>query len=184
MTVFEGGVSNIVEEAQQRCDRLDAMLVEAMPHWSLAPLVQALQALRGVGLVVAATLAAEIGDLGRFDTPKELMGWLGLVPSEASSGTRTRRGAITKTGNREARAMLVEAAWSYRLPAREERRYRARIEGLPEDIRAIAWKAQVRLCQRYRSLASTGKALPKVITAIARELVGFIWDIGRRMQPA
>lgn len=99
---------------------------------------QALQALRGVGLVVAATLAAEIGDLGRFDTPKQLMGWLGLVPSEASSGARTRRGAITKTGNREARAMLVEA----------------------------------------------GKALPKVITAIARELVGFIWDIGRRMQPA
>lgn len=80
--------------------------------------------------------------------------------------------------------MLVEAAWSYRLPAREERRYRTRVEGLPEEIRTIAWKAQVHLCWRYRSLTSTGKALPKVITAIARELVGFIWDIGRHMQPA
>ncbi len=173
-----------IEEAQQRCDRLDVMLLEALRHWSLAPLVQALQALRGVGLVVAATLAAEIGDLGRFDTPKQLMGWLGLVPSEASSGTRTRRGAITRTGNREARAMLVEAAWSYRLPAREARNYRTRVEGLPDEIRAIAWKAQVRLCQRYRTLAASGKSLPKVITAIARELVGFIWDIGRRMRPA
>ena len=135
-------------------------------------------------MIVAATLVAEIGDLGRFDTPKQLMGWLGLVPSEASSGARTRRGAITKTGNREARAMLVEAAWSYRLPAREERRYRARVEGLPDEVKAIAWKAQVRLCQRYRMLAASGKPLPKVITAIARELVGFVWDIGRRMQPA
>lgn len=172
-----------IEEAQQRCDRLDTMLMEALPRWSLAPVVKALQALRGVGPIVAITLAAEIGDLSRFETPKQLMGWLGLVPSEASSGTRTRRGAITKTGNRETRAMLVEAAWSYRLPAREERRYRARVEGLPEEIRAIAWKAQVRLCQRYRTLAASGKALPKVITAIARELVGFIWDIGRRVQP-
>ena len=135
-------------------------------------------------MIVAATLVAEIGDLGRFDTPKQLMGWLGLVPSEASSGARTRRGAITKTGNREARAMLVEAAWSYRLPAREERRYRARVEGLPDEVKAIAWKAQVRLCQRYRMLAASWKPLPKVITAIARELVGFVWDIGRRMQPA
>ena len=80
--------------------------------------------------------------------------------------------------------MLVEAAWSYRLPAREERRYRARVEGLPDEVKAIAWKAQVRLCQRYRMLAASGKPLPKVITAIARELVGFVWDIGRRMQPA
>ena len=80
--------------------------------------------------------------------------------------------------------MLIEAAWSYRLPAREERRYRTRVEGLPEEIKAIAWKAQVRLCQRYRALAASGKPLPKVITAIARELVGVVWDIGRRMRPA
>ncbi len=172
-----------IEEAQARCDRLDLMLQEAMEGWSLAPLVKALQTLRGVGLVIAATLVTEIGDLTRFQTPKHLMGWLGLVPSEASSGSRTRRGAITKTGNGEARAMLVEAAWSYRLPAREERRYRMRVEDLPEEIRAIGWKAQARLCQRYRRLSAAGKPQPKVITAIARELAGFVWDVSRHMQP-
>ncbi|TWI33094.1 transposase IS116/IS110/IS902 family protein [Mesorhizobium tianshanense] len=135
-----------IEEAQARCERLDLMLQEVMEGWSLAPLVKALQALRGVGLVIAATLVTEIGDLARFQTPKHLMGWLGLAPTEASSGSRTRRGAITKTGNGEARAMLVEAAWSYRLPAREERRYRMRVEGLPEESRSIGWKAQARLC--------------------------------------
>jgi transposase len=173
-----------MEEAQARCERLDHMLQEAMEGWSLAPLVKALQALRGVGLVIAATLVTEIGDLARFQTPKHLMGWPGFVPSEASSGSRTRRGAITKTGNGEARAMLVEAAWSYRLPAREERRYRMRVEHLPEDIRAIGWKAQARLCQRYRRLSATGKPQPKVITAIARELAGFVWDVSRHIQPA
>lgn len=151
---------------------------------SLAPLVKALQALRGVGLVIAATLVTEIGDLGRFRTPKHLMSWLGLVPSEASTGTtRTRCGAITKTGNAQARAMLVEAAWSYRLPGREEKRYRTRVEGLPEAIRAIAWRAQARLCQRYRRLVAAGKSQPKVITAIARELAGFGWDVSRQVQP-
>ncbi len=119
-----------------------------MGTWTLAPLVKALQSVRGVGLVVSATLVIEIGDLGRFRSPKHLMSWLGIVPSEALSGTRTRRGATTKTGNSEARAMLVEAAWSYRLPARGERRYRMRVEDLPEEIRSIAWKAQSRLCQR------------------------------------
>lgn len=173
-----------IEEAQARCDRLDHMLQEAMGTWSLAPLVKALQSLRGVGLVIAATLVSEIGDLGRFRSPKHLMSWLGLVPSEASSGTRTRRGAITKTGNSEARAMLVEAAWSYRLPAREERRYRMRVKDLPEEIRSIAWKAQARLCQRYRRLAAAGKPQPKIITAIARELAGFVWDVSRHVEPA
>ena len=172
-----------IEEAQARCDRLDRALQEAMGSWSSAPLVKALQSLRGVGLVVAATLVTEIGDLGRFQTPKHLMSWLGLVPSEASSGTRTRHGAITKTGNGEARAMLVEAAWSYRLPAREAKRYRTRVEGLPEDIHAIAWKAQAQLCQRYRRLSALGKPQPKVITAIARELAGFVWDVSRRVRP-
>ena len=170
-----------IEEAQARCDRLDAALAEAVEGWSLAPVVRALQALRGVRLVVAATLVAEIGDLGRFASPKQLMSWLGLVPSERSSGQRTRRGAITKTGNGDARTMLVEAAWAYRLPAREERRYMDRVEGLSEDIRALGWKAQVRLCQRFRRLSATGKPLPKVNVAIARELAGFVWDIARRV---
>ena len=172
-----------IEEAQARCDRLDAALAEAVAGWRLAPLVEALQALRGVALVVAATLVAEIGDLGRFETPKQLMSWLGLVPSEQSSGARVRRGAITKTGNGQARTMLIEASWCYRLPAREEQRYRARVQGLPEEVRSIAWRAQVRLCGRFRKLAATGKPLPKVSTAIARELAGFVWDIARRVRP-
>jgi transposase len=178
--VFGEGIRRI-EEAQARCDRLDLALAEAVAGWRLAPLVQALQALRGIGLVVAATLVAEIGDLSRFETPKQLMSWLGLVPSEHSSGRRTRRGAITKSGNGHARSMLAEASWSYRHPAREERRYRMRLEGLPEEIRAIGWRAQVRLCQRFRHLMAMGKPLPKVNTAIARELAGFVWDVARRV---
>jgi transposase len=168
-----------IRQAEERCARLEAALAEAVPGWSLAPLVEALQALRGVGLVVAATLAAEIGDLRRFRTPKQLMAWLGLVPAEHSSGTRRRQGGITKTGHALARTMLVEAAWSYRLPAREERRYRARIQGLPEALR---W-AQVRLAQRFRKLAATGKPLPKVNTAIARELAGFVWAVAHCVTP-
>lgn len=143
--------------------------------------MRALQALRGVGLVVAATLVAEIGDLGHFSHPKQLMSWLGLVPSERSSDARTRCGAITKAGNGDVRTMLVEAAWSYRLPAREERRYRERVEALPEHIRQIGWRAQVRLCGRFRRLSASGKPQPKVNVAIARELVGFVWDIARRV---
>ena len=152
-----------------------------MPPPFQLPALRALQALRGVRLVVAATLVAEIGDLSRFASPKQLMSWLGLVPSERSSGRRTRRGAITKTGNGDARTMLVEAAWAYRLPAREERRYMDRVEGLPEDVRAVGWKAQVRLCHRFRRLSAAGKPLPKVNVAIARELAGFVWDIARRV---
>lgn len=170
-----------IEEGQARCDRLDAALAEAVGTWTLAPVVRALQALRGVGLVVAATLVAEIGDLGHFSHPKQLMSWLGLVPSERSSDARTRCGAITKAGNGDVRTMLVEAAWSYRLPAREERRYRERVEALPEHIRQIGWRAQVRLCGRFRRLSASGKPQPKVNVAIARELVGFVWDIARRV---
>jgi transposase len=181
--VFGEGIRRI-EEAQARCDRLDLALAEAVAGWRLAPLVQALQALRGIGLIVAATLVAEIGDLSRFESPKQLMSWLGLVPSEHSSGARRRQGAITKSGNGHARTMLVEAGWSYRLPAREERRYRTRVEELPEEIRAVGWRAQVRLCQRFRRLMATGKPLPKVTTAIARELAGFVWDIARRVRLA
>lgn len=172
-----------VLEAQARTARLEAALVEAVDGWRFAPLVRSLQALRGVRLIVAATLVAEVGDLTRFQNPKQLMAYLGLVPSEYSSGARVQRGRITRAGNAHARTMLVEAGWTYRLPAREERRYRDRVADLPEDIQAIGWKAQVRLCQRFRRLSATGKPHPKVNTAIARELVGFAWDIARRVQP-
>jgi len=173
-----------VLEAQARVARLESALTEAVKTWRFAPLVRGLQALRGIKLVSAATLVAEIGDLTRFDNPKQLMAYVGLVPSEHSSGARTHRGRITRAGNAQARTTLVEAGWSYRLPAREERRYRERVADLPEDVQAIGWKAQVRLCQRFRRLSATGKPQPKVTTAIARELVGYAWDIARRMSPA
>jgi hypothetical protein len=154
----------------------------ALPEWSLAPVVQALQALRGVGLVAAATLMAELGDITRFSNPRQLMAYLGLVPSEHSSGRTRRQGGITKAGNGAARRMLIEAAWSYRFPARISREQLLRQERLAKPIRDIAWKAQERLCRRYRKLARAGK-LPTVITAaIARELVGFIWAIAKQVQ--
>lgn len=173
-----------VLEAQARVGRLEAALSEAVEAWHFGVLVRNLQALRGIRLIVAATLVAEVGDLTRFENPKQLMAYVGLVPSEHSSGARTQRGRITRAGNGHARTMLVEAGWSYRLPAREERRYRERVADLPDEVQAIGWKAQVRLCQRYRRLAATGKPQPKVTTAIARELVGYAWDIARSVSPA
>ena len=140
--------------------------------------------LRGIRLLSAATLIAEVGDLTRFDNPKQLMAYVGLVPSEHSSGARTQSGRITRAGNAQARTTLIEAGWSYRLPAREERRYRERVADLPDEIQAIGWKAQVRLCQRFRRLSAAGKPQPKVTTAIARELIGYAWDIARRVSPA
>lgn len=171
-----------IEAATARRDRLEAHLEAALPEWSLAPLVQALQALRGVGLVAAATLVAELGDITRFTNPRQLMAFLGLVPSEHSSGATRRQGGITKAGNAAARRMLIEAAWSYRFPARISREKLLRQESLAKPIRDIAWKAQERLCRRYRKLARAGK-LPTVITAaIARELAGFVWAIANQAQ--
>ena len=172
-----------IEAATARRDRLEAHIEAALPEWPLAPVVQALQALRGIGLVAAATLVAELGDITRFANPRQLMAYLGLVPSEHSSGRTRRQGGITKAGNGAARRMLIEAAWSYRFPARISREQLLRQERLAKPIRDIAWKAQERLCRRYRRLARAGK-LPTVITAaIARELAGFIWAIARQAQP-
>ncbi|MET1756405.1 IS110 family transposase [Novosphingobium sp. RD2P27] len=173
-----------VLEAQARVSRLEGALGEAVEAWRFAPLVRNLQALRGIRLLSAATLIAEVGDLTRFDNPKQLMAYVDLVPSEHSSGARTQRGRITRAGNAQARTTLIEAGWSYRLPAREERRYRERVADLPDEIQAIGWKAQVRLCQRFRRLSAAGKPQPKVTTAIARELIGYAWDIARRVSPA
>jgi transposase len=172
-----------VEAATARRDRLEAHIEAALPEWSLATVVHALQALRGVGLVAAATLVAELGDITRFANPRQLMAFLGLVPSEHSSGGTRRQGGITKAGNGAARRMLIEAAWSYRFPARISREQLLRQERLAKPIRDIAWKAQERLCRRYRGLVRAGK-LPTVITAaIARELAGFIWAIAQQAQP-
>src|SRR3954469_5706991 len=173
-----------IEAATSRRDRLEASIEAALPDWSLAPVVRALQALRGMALIVAATLAAELGDISRFDNPRQLMAYLGLVPSEHSSGTTRRQGAITKAGNGSARRILIEAAWSYRFLARISRELLLRQEGLTKSLRDTAWKAQERLCRRYRKLATAGKPANVVIAAIARELAGFVWAIARQAQPS
>ena len=171
-----------VEAATARRDRLEAHIAAALPDWSLAAVVHALQALRGMALVAAATLVAELGDITRFANPRQLMAYLGLVPSEHSSGGTRRQGGITKAGNGAARRMLIEAAWSYRFPARISREQLLRQEGLAKPIRDTAWKAQDRLCRRYRKLARAGKPPTVVTAAIARELAGFVWAIARQAQ--
>ncbi len=172
-----------IERAEELCDRLKQAIVDLVPAWTLAPVVAAVQALRGVSILVAATVVAEVGNFSRFDSPRQLMAYLGLNPSEHSSGMTIKRGPITKTGNSLARTCLVEAAWTYRHPARVTQIIRDRLKGLPEPIRAIAWKAQVRLSSRYRKLIAAGKSAPKAIVAVARELVGFIWAIARLVEP-
>jgi transposase len=172
-----------VRQATDRVQRLEQAIRAAVPDWSLAPLVTALMALRGVDFIAATTLLAEIGDLSRFRTPRELMAWLGLVPSEHSTGERVRRGAITKTGNRRARRMLIQCAWSYRHPPRVGSDKLAKVAAAPEAVREIAWKAQTRLTARYRALCRAGKLDVVAITAVARELAAFIWAIARAVVP-
>src|SRR6516164_5216997 len=173
-----------VQDAEARLDRLTRQIEELLPSWSMAPVVTALQAMRGIALVVAVTVVAEVGDFRRFANARQLMAYLGLVPSEHSSGSSIRRGGITKAGNTLARRVLIEGAWTYRMPARVSRKLHDRLEPLPAAIRDIAWKAQIRLCARYRRLAAAGKPKVVVTTAIAREMVGFIWAIARIAQPA
>jgi transposase len=170
--------------AQERRDALIEKITEMTACWSLGPLVEALRGLRGIDLLSAATLVATTGDLSRFESPRLLMGYLGLVPSERSSGGTVRRGGITKTGNREARRMLIEAAWSYRYPARVAKDKAEVLVRLPKNVRDIAWKAQTRLCTRYRSMIAKGKKSTVVVTALARELAGFVWAIGQEMKPS
>ncbi|MCA1444819.1 IS110 family transposase [Ensifer sp. IC4062] len=169
-----------IHDLEACCERLEDVLAEAVSGWTLAPIVEALQALRGVKLIAAVTLVAEIGDLHRFTSPKQLMAWLGLVPAEHSTGKSIRRGEITRNGNAAARTMLIESAWHYRFPAREGLALRRRNTAIAHEINAIAWKAQVRLCAKFRRLAASGKPTVKVVTAVARELAGFIWDIARQ----
>ena len=150
----------------------------------MAPVVSADQALRGVSFLVAVTFASEGGDGRRFDSPRQLMAFMGLVPSERSTGDTVRRGGLTLADNRRARRVLVEGAWSYRHPARVTETMRVRLEGLPKVVREIAWKGQMRLCTRYRPMVCTGKKAPIVVAAIAREMVAFLWAIGRQVAPA
>jgi transposase len=166
-----------VRLSEQRRDRVESYLRAQIPSWSLFPLVRNLCALRGLDIIASAGLAAAIGDPSRFATAPHFMAYLGMVPSEDTSGPRRRIGAITKAGDIHARTMLIEAAHSYRYPARIARHKLAAVDAVPEAVRAIAWKAQTRLCQRYRQMTARGKLNQVVVTAIARELAGFVWSI-------
>jgi transposase len=166
-----------VKQAEARVAGLEQEMAKAVKEWTLAPVVKALMALRGVKLITAMTVMAELGDISRFASPQQLMAYLGLVPREYSSGKTTRRGGITKTGNSHVRRVLVEAAWGYRFPARKTAHLQRRAEQTSEAVQAIAWKAQKRLCGRYRHLLAAGKLKVQACTAVARELAGFIWAI-------
>ena len=174
--VFQEYVDAVVA-AVKRTAGLKAQMHEALHAWSQRPTAEALMSLRGISTITAMTILAELGDLTRFDSPRQLVGFLGLAPSEHSSGLRRRQGAITKTGNGHVRRVLTEAAWAYRFPARKTAHLRRKAANVPDRVRAIAWAAQKRLCGRYVKLYQRGKAKNKVVTAIARELVGFIWAI-------
>jgi transposase len=178
--VFQEYVRAITEHTE-RLQRLEQELQEQVKTWRLHPVVEALQALRGVQFTVAVTTVAELGDLTRFDHPRELMKFLGLIPSEYSTGERRRQGSITKAGNTHARRALVEGAWAYRYPAKVSRHLQLRLEQQPKVIQDISWKAQVRLCKRYRKLLARGQHANQVVVAIARELVGFMWAIAKQV---
>jgi transposase len=171
-----------VKSADDRVDRLTKALQGSITGWRFEPVVGALQALRGVAAITAIGLVAEIGDLGRFAHPRKLMGYLGLVPSEHSSGERTSRGSITKTGNAHARRLLTEAAWNYRFKARIGKEAQVRQQELSEPVRMMGWKAQLRLTQRFAALNARGVQANKACVAVARELAGFVWAIGLQAQ--
>jgi transposase len=170
-----------VHEHTERLQRLDQDLQEQVQAWRLNPVVEALQALRGVPCTVAVTMVAEVGDLTRFDNPRELMKCLGLVPSASSSGQQRQQGSLTKAGNSQARRVLVEGAWAYRYPAKVSRHLQLRLEKQPKIIQDIRWKAQLRLCKRYRRLVARGTHANVVTGAIARELAGFMGTIAREV---
>ncbi|MDC3192407.1 IS110 family transposase [Pseudoalteromonas elyakovii] len=170
-----------ISERMARLERLDNELTHHVHQWRYYPVVKAIQAMRGVRLLVAAGVIAELGDLSRFDHPRKLMSYLGLVPSEHSSGGKRHIGAITKCGNGRARRLLIEGAHTYRYAANISTDMQKRQEGLPKQIVDIAWKAQLRLCKRYKKLISKGKHYNLVVTAIAREMIAYIWAIAKEV---
>lgn len=162
-------------------ERLDNELSHQVKTWRYYPAVKAIQALRGVRMLVATGVIAELGDLNRFDHPRKLMAYLGLVPSEHSSGGKRQIGAITKCGNGRARRLLVEGAHCYRYPANISTDLQIRQEGLPKKVVDIAWQALLRLCKRYQRLIKKGKHYNLVVTAIAREMIAYIWAISKEV---
>jgi transposase len=170
-----------IRQAQERIERLETGMRASLPDWSLGHMVPALMAIRGIDLISATTLLCEIGDLSRFETPRALMAFLGLVPSEDSTGDKVKRGPITKTGNWRARRTLVGCSWSYQHPPRVGRDKAAKVAAAPRAVQEIAWKAQTRLSARYRHLVRKGKLKTVAVTAVARELSGFIWSVNRAL---
>jgi transposase len=168
-----------VEDASARVERLTQDITSLVETWTQYPLVKALQAMRGIQLVTATTLVAEVGDFRRFASAPQFMAFVGLVPSEHSSGESVQRGRITRTGNAHVRRVLIEAAWAYRLRASMSRTIRLRNEGVAERVKDIAWRAQHRLHDRYVRMLGRGKNKQRTVTAIARELAGFVWSIAR-----
>lgn len=175
----------IAAERQERgrVARLEGAIEDALLDWPLAQAVDRLQALRGVGLITAVTFMVEVGDIRRFEHPRRLMAYLGLVPCERSTGESVRRGGITRAGNARVRRVLAESAWAYRHPAAVGRKKYFATRHLPQDVQEVAWQAQARLTRRYRALTARGKRSTVAVTAVARELVGFMWAIAR-MEPA
>lgn len=171
-----------IDEAKAKVTRLEQEIILIAGATINVNLLQALQALRGVGLVTAATLIAEIGDFTRFNNPEQLMSYAGIVPGEHSSGQNRRQGRITKTGNSQLRFAIVESSWSYRYQPRIGTTLKKRQAGLSEEVKAIAWKAQHRLNHKYRLLMAKGKPRQKAIVGVARELLGFAWAIAIRVE--
>jgi transposase len=169
--------------ADERVNRTEQALRDHVADWRWIDTIKALMTMRGIDFLTATVLIAELGDLRRFPTPPALMSYVGLVPSEYSSGAHRRLGGLTKTGNRHARRVLIEAAWNYRFPARLGETIQPRLIGQSQAVVDIAWKAQLRLCKRFRALRARGVQHNKVCAAIARELLGFVWDIALRTAP-
>ena len=171
-----------ITEAAARIARLEQAMRDTLPEWSLKPLVHALQAMRGVQLIAAMTLVAELQDFLRFENPRQLMAYVGLVPGEHSSGPKRRQGSITKAGNSVARRMLVEVAWHYQHSPRVSPIIATRQDELPKEITDIAWKAQLRLNAKFKRLVARRVMKTKAVVAVARELTGFVWAIGQEVQ--
>jgi transposase len=178
--VFQAYV-RAINEHTERLGRREQALHEQVHSWRVYPVVEALQALPGVLFTVAVTTVAELGDLTRVENPRPLMKFLGLIPSEDSSGERRRQGTMTKAGNTHARRALVEGAWAYRYPAHVSRHRQLRLAQQPKAIQDMSWKAHVRRCTRVRRLLARGKQANQVVVAIARELVGFLWAMAKQV---
>lgn len=173
-----------IDESEKRLQRFDQRIMRMAESGELGPVVQALQVLKGIGIISALALVAEIGCFRRFKNPAQLMAYVGLVPREHSTGLSTRRGGITKAGNRHARTVLTESSWSYRYKPFVGRDLQRRLEGQPPELQEVSWRAQLRLHQKYKHLVARGKAKNVAITAVGRELIGFVWEIACMVEEA